>query len=90
MRVGASHDLSLVFKDLHPRILLPQRLRFFPPEVDHPADVFGGESRQAKVVTGGKTEHMTGAFNALAGEEAVRMVLRLRRVRQECGEIVGK
>jgi len=41
-------------------------------------------------VTGGKTEHMTGAFNALAGEEAVRMVLRLRRVRQECGEIVGK
>ena len=90
VRIGAAHCRALVFKNLHPAILLPQLRRLRLPCGNHALNFRLRELRQGFAVVGRKANHTADAAHALALKQRIGGVAERGRVGQQRGKIVGE
>ena len=92
MRIAVSHDLTLVFKNLH----VPnggnrtERFIFFLPDADNIFDFLPAHFRHCQIMGTGIVHHTANAAFAFGNQEVIDIVRFERRCLEQCGEIVRK
>ena len=71
MRIGASHDFSLVFKNLHPTIRTPKLCSLFGPYVDDGPDRLQRHFRKRQIMSWRKADYPAFSGHTLPAKEAL-------------------